>query len=147
MLAGKHTYTSIFFIFFLPLPASTLWDFSHLSSNLEFSISAITFFILVNCVIIVGYISISYLLHYEHVNVQSWAYTICSDYIAFPTFYFPWGDNCPLCICLVFLYTCHDMPSKPLWRYECSLFPSHLLSFIFLGTYFTTIVWPPQPGL
>lgn len=33
----------------------------------------------------------------------------------------------PFCICLVFRIPVTDMPSKPLWRYECSLFP-HIFS-------------------
>ena len=91
-----------FFIFFLPLPASTL-RFSVLSSNLEFSISAITFFILVNCVIIVGYISISCLLHYKHVNVQSWVIPYAVIILPFQLFIFPGVNNCPLLHLLSFL--------------------------------------------
>lgn len=33
----------------------------------------------------------------------------------------------PFCICWVFRIPVTDMPSKPLWRYECSLFP-HIFS-------------------
>ena len=47
-----NTHTLLFFHLFLTPPCLNSEIFSVLSSNLEFSISAITFFILVNCVIL-----------------------------------------------------------------------------------------------